>query len=59
MVWQILEELERGMLVDAIVQAWGGKVSRAAVAESMQLARLSLLDENGRLRHPEPTLAAA
>jgi len=59
MVWQVLEELAHGMTPDEIVKAWGGKVPRAAIAESVQLARLSLLDEHGRLRHPEETLVAA
>lgn len=59
MVWQVLEELAHGMTPDEIVKAWGGKVSRAAVAECVQLARLSLLDDRGRLRHPEEALVAA
>ena len=59
MVWQVLDELAHGMTLDEIVAAWGGRVSRAAIAESVQLARLSLLDGRGRLRHPEELLASA
>ena len=59
MVWQVLDELAHGMTPDKIVAAWGGKVSRDAIAESVQLARESLLDERGRLRHPEASLTAA
>jgi uncharacterized protein (DUF433 family) len=59
MVWQILDELAHGMTTEAIVKAWGGRVSRAAVAESVQLARLSLLKESGEPRHPEEALSVA
>lgn len=59
MVWQILDELAHGMSPDEIVAAWGGKVPREAVAESVQLARLSLLNEVGELRHPEELLSVA
>jgi uncharacterized protein (DUF433 family) len=58
MVWQILDELANGMTPEQIVKAWGGKVPRAAIAESVQLARVSLLDRGGRLRHPEELAAA-
>ena len=58
MVWQILDELAHGMTPAEIVKVWGGKVSRAAIAESVQLARLSLLDRDGRLRHPADLVAA-
>src|SRR3954469_24662167 len=51
MVWQILDELAHGMTPEEIVKAWGGRVSRAGIAESVQVARRSLLDANGRLRH--------
>ncbi len=59
MVWQILDELARGMTAEEIVEAWGGRVPRAAIAESVQLARLSLLNESGELRHPAQVLSAA
>jgi uncharacterized protein (DUF433 family) len=59
MVWQVLDELAHGMTPGAIVKAWGGKLPLAAVSESVQLARLSLLDGRGQLRHPEEALAAA
>ena len=59
LMWQVLDELAHGMTPDEIVAAWGGKVSRAAIAESVLLARESLLDERGRLRHREEARAAA
>jgi uncharacterized protein (DUF433 family) len=49
MVWQILDELEHGMSPEQIVKAWAGRVSRAAISESIRLARGALLDANGRL----------
>src|SRR5439155_3844946 len=51
MVWQILEDLERGESIEAIVQAWGGRVSKAAILETIRLARGAFLDKAGRL-HP-------
>ena len=59
MVWQILDELARGMTAEEIVKAWAGRVPRAAIAERVQLARCSLLNESGELRHPAETLSAA
>ena len=38
MVWQILEDLARGESVDEAVRGWGGRVSRAAVLETIRLA---------------------
>jgi uncharacterized protein (DUF433 family) len=49
MVWQILDELEHGMSHDDIVKAWGGSVSKAAIRETIALARGALLDARGRL----------
>ena len=37
MVWQVLDELAHGMTPEEITAAWGGKVSRDAIAESQQL----------------------
>jgi len=42
-----------------IVKAWGGRVTLEAIAESVQLARVSLLNEKGQLRHPEEVLTEA
>ena len=59
MVWQILEDLARGESVDEVVKAWGGRVSRAAVLETIRLAGGALLDARGRLnRHFNGQLAA-
>jgi len=59
MVWQILDELAHGMSPAEIVKAWGGKITRPAIAESVSLAHRSLLDRHGRLRHPDELPAAA
>ena len=59
MVWQVLDELAHGMVPEDIVKAWGGRVSHEAVVESLALARESLLDEHGRLRHPEELCCSA
>ena len=59
MVWQILDELAHGMSPAQIVKAWGGKLTRAAIADSVNLARRSLLDRHGRLRHHEGLQVAA
>ncbi|GDY22187.1 hypothetical protein LBMAG56_35340 [Verrucomicrobiota bacterium] len=56
MVWQVLDALARGESVGEIVTAWDGKVSQAAIAETVRLARQALLDEHGRL---VPGFAAA
>jgi uncharacterized protein (DUF433 family) len=57
MVWQVLDELAHGMTPDEIVAAWDGRVPCDAVAESVRLARLALLNDQGALRHPEELLA--
>ena len=59
MVWQILDELAHGMTPDEIVKAWRGRVSRAGIAECVQVARRSLLDSDGRLRYLDVLRRAA
>ena len=49
MAWQILDELEHGMSHDDIVKAWGGRVTKAAIRETIALARGAWLDARGRL----------
>lgn len=51
MVWQILEALADGESVNELVKAWGGRVSKAAVLETIRLAGGALLDADGRLNH--------
>lgn len=58
MVWQILEALADGESVEQVVRAWGGRVSKAAVLETIHLAGSALLDMRGRLRHWNGQLAA-
>lgn len=59
MVWQILEALGDGESVDELVKAWGGRVSRDAILETIRLAGTNLLNEQGRLRHPHASWVAA
>lgn len=55
-VRDVLADVERGLSWDFIMYRWGGgKISKAAIAEAVHLARTSFLDENGRL----PTLSRA
>ena len=49
MVWQILEALARGESIEELVRAWDGRVSRAAILETIRLAGGALLDSHGRL----------
>lgn len=57
MVWQVLVMLERGESRDYIRKAWDGRVSDKAIAETIRLARTSLLDKHGRLaKEPEALL---
>lgn len=59
MVWQILEALADGESVEDLVKAWGGRVSKAAVLETIRLAGGALLDHHGRLNgHRNGQLAA-
>ena len=59
MVWQVLQDLARGESVDEVVKAWGGRVSREAVLETIRLAGGAFLDKRGRLNpHYHSQLAA-
>lgn len=58
MVWQILESLGQGETVDELVAAWGGRVSREAILETIQLAQANLLTADGKLKHADVSLAA-
>src|SRR5947199_10735508 len=49
MVWQVLEALADGESVDQLVRAWGGRVSKAAILETIRLASNTFLDAHGRL----------
>jgi uncharacterized protein (DUF433 family) len=59
MVWQVLAMLERGESWDYIRQAWPGRISDEAIAETIRLARTSFLDRHGRLVREPVELAAA
>jgi uncharacterized protein (DUF433 family) len=58
MVFQVLAMLERGESWDYIRQAWPGRITDEAIAETIRLARSSLLDSQGRLmKEPAGVLA--
>lgn len=58
MVWQVLAMLERGESWAYIRQAWPGRINDQAIAETLRLARASLLDKHGRLtREPAEVVA--
>lgn len=59
MVWQVLAMLERGERWDYIRKAWPGRISDEAIAETIRLARASLLDKKGRLARQPFEQAAA
>jgi uncharacterized protein (DUF433 family) len=59
MVWQVLDAMERGESSDEIVEAWAGRVTKAAIAETVRLAREALLDEDGQLVRPRKRRLAA
>ena len=49
-VADVLADVERGLSWDFIIRRWGGgKISKAAVAEAVHLARTALLNEDGHL----------
>jgi len=47
MVWQILEALGDGESVDEVVKAWGARISREAILETIRLAGTNLLNGHG------------
>lgn len=44
MVWQILEQIGRGLTPDQICDRWGGSVTKEAVVEAVMLAKRSFED---------------
>jgi uncharacterized protein (DUF433 family) len=49
-VADVLADVERGLSWDFIIQRWGGgKLTKAAIAEAVHLARTSFLNAEGRL----------
>ena len=44
MVTQVLEQVASGMAWETIVEEWRGKVSKAAIAEAVQLAKQAFVD---------------
>jgi uncharacterized protein (DUF433 family) len=59
MVWQVLCDLEHGESIPKIVATWGGRVSKAAVLETIRLAHGAFLNSSGKLhRNYRARLAA-
>ena len=49
-VADVLDDVENGLSWDFVIQRWGaGKLSKAAIAEAVHLARSAFLDDDGRL----------
>lgn len=59
MVWQVLEALGDGESVDELLEAWGGRIRREAVLETIRLASSRLLNAHGRLRGRRASRLAA
>ena len=45
MVWIVLEQLEDGMTWDEVVNEWGGKVPKRAIAEAIAISDLVVKHE--------------
>ena len=45
MVWLVLEQLEDGMTWDEVVDEWGGKVPKRAIAEAIAISDLVVKHE--------------
>jgi uncharacterized protein (DUF433 family) len=51
-VSDVLEQVERGLPWDAIVEEWEGKVPQEAIAEAVRLARESFLEHAAEYSGP-------
>jgi uncharacterized protein (DUF433 family) len=51
-VSDVLEQVERGLPWDAIVEEWEGRVPEEAIAEAVRLARESVLDHASEYSGP-------
>ena len=51
-VSDVLEQVERGLPWDTIVEEWYGKVPQEAIAEALRLARESLLEHAAEYAGP-------
>jgi uncharacterized protein (DUF433 family) len=58
MVKQVLDALARGESTEELLAAWGGRLSREAIAETVRLATEALLDHEGRLYRRARPLSA-
>ena len=45
MVWQVLEMVAQGKAWETIVEEWGGSITKEAIAEAVQLASYSLVQQ--------------
>lgn len=48
-VTDVLVDIERGLSWDFIIERWGSKISRDALAEAVHLSRNALLSSDGTL----------
>ncbi len=51
LVWVVLEQLERGLTWDEIVQVWKGRVSKTAIAEAVAVSPVVIKHEPFRGFH--------
>ena len=54
MVWQILKQVAKGTPWEIIVERWGGRISKEAIAEAVALAERTF--ENHALEYGEESL---
>lgn len=46
MVWQVLEMVAQGKAPGTIVEEWGGSITKEAIAEAVQLASRSFVQQH-------------
>jgi uncharacterized protein (DUF433 family) len=56
MVSHVLEQVAEGMSWEAIIQEWRGSITKAAIAEAIQLASTAFLEHAAEYAAPEYTL---
>jgi uncharacterized protein (DUF433 family) len=56
MVADVLEQVANGLTLGAVVEEWGGRISREAIKEAISLARESFLDHAPEYAAPEYVL---
>ena len=55
MVWQVLEMVAEGKAWESIVEEWGGRITKEAIAEAVQLASKSFIQHaHEHIMEPTP-----